>query len=1619
MDFLGLFKTSEQASTPFLDAVQEDTFSKDTLAPDVQGYVSEIGAVLGYNGSSFRTMKDWEALEKSESDRLLMEEERGLMQSAIVDGIAGKGTDEVSKRAENLVRTIKLPDIRIPQAASISAARQEIAVSDVENPEKSEYTPEFLKHQQTLYENRAILKGMKAAAQEKVHQASVGTWVKDTFWSQAPGVEAATAKEAFNAIGLVAPDVIKESFGDTLSEMLKRVNAAEYYELFSAFMNHVADTRSTGEMLQIIKEIDRIWEEKGINPYVQERMWSNAVRVEPGLPTFNAAALGLSAAYTAEHLARAGKAVSTGMYRVASKEALKAGGEALSLPFVDTAVETTFKGVNRLAKLPGSTDELTKIIKKAVETGDRKLIVEAIQTYIGKPTDDKLIFKAENKEGIINYLIDDILQPTSSPEKSFANDAEAIAGKIMNSYREKLQAIVKEVLPFDSLKRDVMEYAWKVVNDSLDITSLPGIGRGTYGEKIVGFSDIVQTKEGSQVFLLRLADDQKPRSALLSRIENGKNLGFQEAERIGKQMTEALQVTNKELKEPFGIAYRTELRNGYYIPTIEIDTRKGFGVINYDMLYKEGKIKQEHWRPFMSSVFTASSNPTDIQMAEQLRSVAASIIKSTGVSAEEMFKALPKNEKAVVQALFDISTMYGAWYPVEHLLLRGVSPEAVEVYMAGKLVNDFSYFVMNKAERASLIARGGKKVYFNNKELEGVVRPIRDYHSPSELKDKLEGKKVLVDATDGVPHALTDENLIKDYYSKGYILIEPSISPDATVSARSYYYLLNPQSTNINDLGAFVMTYVPGGRRFFDRRSAFLKQLVMRDKENGGLSIIGVQTFFADLDEAGMIRRAAILNDIRDAIIDGDIEKANTLIGSMSISKAPFKDAKTFREYFEEMGMDFIHKENRLEVITNGQIKNGLTLESYNNFVKKTGVEDLVGMENMKNFMKNSHFQAITNEAKVQRAKRTGRELLTWDFDVAQPVDFEMQMRYLVQDMIQQDVMDIYTDIYAERFAKEFKDVIRERRPDGVSFTPREILFDAPILEGLTGEKAKKALQAETARANYRFYRGIPSELDKKVANTGRAFIEWIGGNLEKFVPESFENAAHGVRVNWAKFQNLPLLHYQRALAAHWYLGCFNVSQFWKQAFQDVSIALLDKSAPLFAGDAMRLMPVMLRSNGSKIEAIKLAKEAFKDDPKMLANALNVIDMGFFEHGAAGGFLERGQTVASSASRLSFMPFNWGEMHPRVLSALTALNKEGLYGIRANPTKLRSPTLYAKALYMNMDATGMSRMQNSQIAQTLLQFMNPRMRWLETALFDKNLTPLQRSRLFAGTLLLTGSQGLLGIEASSWVSNNLYRLFHNENEEELPAVRDRQDIWVNIARYATEGIPNKLSRDAGLNVNFVSPLELGLGDFVDVAMNAADLDIVSTQVLAKFGKALTLPFVTAYDFVTTETTPKIYEQTLEKLLQNMPTSFRPVLAYNMYRTGEMLNAKGELVDRVNSKLQAFLLGIGFESLSYKDMMKYYTDYNDHSTYMKALEDEAYQYYADWIRYGQPKDRMAYESLLQTANLQPHDKATVIKNVTGRARELFGPSKVEKATLEQFVRGGTYGTNLLQIRGDKE
>lgn len=1615
MNFIDIVtESAKKEENSLIDYITAPEAESPYLSDNMQGFAEDTAESLGLPEGSIKTKKDWEDLNKGEESRLLEEEEGVVMSKAVQEAVKEGSSKKTSK---NVLGLASLSAKGIPYAASISANKENFAESDLNNPENLATPLEVAEKQMRAIGKHKVLEQAVAELDDEISKMS--TWKRTKKWTgdfitSSPLLDPLTVNNAIKLLGLKA-DTGSVFEGKDIYESIKRLGkkatAATYREVFMDYMNYIQGREDVSEAdyANIIKDIRKVWNENGVNPYVQELLLRNALDFSPALADFNAALLIPTGVTTSGLLKKAGVSAANSLYVSAGKYTALAGLEAIQFPFTNTVVNIAFKPIERAAVALTPASKVAKAIDRAVQTNDRQVIKEYAERHLGAPKNKDFVIKAAETETGLKYFVEPIVDVVDNAKRSPANSREVLIAKIENSYRTRLQETIQQAQKIENVTTAHVQKLAKTVMDTLDMNNLIAAGRGRYGEKIVAITNmdsVLRSKEGDLVYAIKLVNDNDPVSAFQSVIKNGKDVGRQKAEQLGRALADAAKASGTD----FGIDSTVEWvklsqENGYWRPTLLVNTRKGVGQIFYDAWEKAGLIKQKEYRPFLSGLATVTSNPTHIRALDVLRDVTAGVIKKTGEEAIKSFKALPKESQRSVQALVDLSTDYGAWYDPETLLAKGYNEKEVLAYTNFKLMNDMDEFVRNQGMRRELIMKGGKKVWFNGKPIDGVVRPVPKIHTASDLVSALKDKRVLVDTIEGTPHALTNTDKIKDLFNKGYILIEPSISPDSTVSARSFYYLLNPQSTNINDLGAFVTTYVAGGRRFFGKHNSYVKQLVMGTTETGRRSIIGSQTFFTDLDGPGLQRTAQIIEEARQLWIKGDKQGCTNLLQSQGWQKAPFNDADSFFEYFSERGLDFENIDNALVVVKDGEV-----MPTYRQLVGKSNVDDLVGLEEMEQFAKNSLFQAITNEAKVQRMKRTGRELLTWDLEKAQTVDFEHQMRYLVQDMVESGVMGAYTDYVADHFAATFRNVIR----DSGSMTHREMLIKGtPKTRGLNEADKKLVKQMLTAQKNYSAIRGVPTEVDRKVSEAFINTMEWVGDKLSFIAPGEVNKVRHGVRVKWESWkEDLNPLLFLRTCVAHKMMGFFNVGQFFRQAAQDISIILMDKNALGLGAEAAKIEAIMIRSGGDLIKAQKFAKEAFKGDTELLNNALNIMDMGLFSHGTAGGMLESGQSVRGLLNEISFAPFNLGEMHPRILSGLTALKTKGLYGVRKTTEELLDASVYGRSLYQNMDSTGLSRLQSSQVAATLLQFQTPTFRWMETVLFDKALTPWQRAKLGLGTALLVGGEGLIGVEGYTRLSNNVYRIFYDDNTEDLPSLKDSSAILGMFRR----GIINEFFKDFTGGMNLTAPLEPNLDQTVDLAAGLVNMDlsnVSSVQLFKDVIEGVDEIYTGAKKLFKGTGTDDDFRQFLERFPRHLPNAIsRPWMAYNIYKTGEILNTKGELQERTNSMAQAVLDALGFKRMSTREIYKAMVENRYRKDILHNLQEEIYKALVNYSRYPSTENWDAVTVVLDSANVYPTEKANAYREAWDRLPEAF-KDKYTSLQFRQLMNSGMSGTNLIK------
>lgn len=1039
---------------------------------------------------------------------------------------------------------------------------------------------------------------------------------------------------------------------------------------------------------------------------------------------------------------------------------------------------------------------------------------------------------------------------------------------------------------------------------------------------------------------------------------------------------------------------------GYWNIRLDFNTQKGFGTMFMDTV----DMKQTGWRGFLSGVFTATSNPTDVRILNSLRHLDASTIRQNAEQLGNAYNALSKDKRALFDSIRLVSEKFGAEYDLEHLLQRGVDPEVVDLYGRWLIFNDWDYILMNAAERQDLAYRGVKVVKYNDIPLaggRGLGREIK-FTNADEMVGKLnrEQRDIVFNSTDigaAKPIREINDKSLRDAFKRGYRVFEAVVSNVDNVKAKTAYFLLDPKALEIQELPQFIMSYVPGGRRFFDRSASYVKQLRIEKMASGRDAIVGTSTFMTDLDSTGLIKRTAKLEEIRQAIVHNDLAKADRLIAEADFKKAPFKNANEFKQWAKQWDIDIIHEQNALEVV-----KEGTPLSSYDRITKSLDADKPLLLDNEYNMFHRSRFQALDTEAKMQKAHRTGKDLMTYDFDIAEPADFEHNLRYMVNDMVHKNLMSNFTDFYAERFAKTFGDAGVIMKSDVT--LPKEMLF-ARIIETAGNEKIAAA--ARTAQKNYQVIRSVPTDFDKAAAKFVSGAFRTIGNAVQDFFHVT-EPVAHGVRLNLNKFVNSDPLGYIRAMTSHWYLGMFNVSQLWKQAAAVTAVASMD--LPHFLKAHKYAFPFTLALAGAQGDVekalLKFAPEMTSKEKRVLYE--NLVRMGTFEHGVAGGFLESRQTTKNLLNKVSMGPFNYGEMFNRVVANLTALYKFGMHEKAMTVDELGKVLEYGNNMFMKMDAVGLARAQTSTIGKTMLQFMGYRMKWVESVLFDKELTGNQRAMLALVNSILVGGEGMLGVAGWNMISN----CFNSDTTAETLT----QDQEGAVRRFLSRGLLNYWSdQPGGIDIDFGGPVDLSLFDTADLFTGIGHFELPSVTALGKMGQGLMRVREAVSRGFFEGFTKDDFNNYLQVMAQDgslPPSVSKPLLGYLLWKTGKQFNAQGRLTLENNSAMQAILTGLGFSTLSSKDLYKAMIQYSDAKKAEEILYKNAKEWYNQLSREFNPAVEAKLQALFRMSPLSDRVKSKVLQRLSKEALQDSLTPYVHRLARRQYDNAGDTGNNLI-------
>lgn len=1584
----------EKATLNFIDAMREggDMPGWAPLTTEEQSYANMLVDQLhGPDAYPVVSDQDWDNLNRAEAEKLAQEELDARLQRNMKSLIAGyTGAEQISQDAmDYAVLESQMLSGTFTSAAALSAMRQLEAEALINNPELSA-------------DNEALMRTSVQNAKDAILENHIQMWRQN--YQKAPWYDKVAGWTQENIPGAEFLDLtqwfegLDKYSGKNLAKALEIGDYAWFDKtenlehLYNVYMTINEDPRISPMLAErLYTYMDAKLISAGINPYYIDTLYQYLQEHDRGEKNFwqwvDYVGAAIPPTYKGVkgvlHGARAGAKISAAAAaKAATAEGVKGviTGAVETLPIVGTPGA---KATEYMIK--GATDNFSNI-GRILHAGDYRRATEALTDVVKNSGD---ITSAMGKADMHNYAENSVNKPFN-----IHKDDTLVANKSIQSEKAaktligRLLTTVNSFFNVDNIKRELWATeAAKIARGLEDTGFIKDIFPTQKGFR--DFESFVEPMLGADASITaRVKLDMIDELAQKMYPKKSKNARVW-AEAAAEEMTTA---ANETLKG-YNIKISPYLEGNQWKLRADIGTNKGWATLYNEL--RPLKKGTEVWRPFLSSLFTVTSDPSDIRVISQARDNAASLLKSTGEGLRQDFLKLNSVQQNMVDQLTRASTHYQAFYTPEQLLARGVDQAVVNVYTKWRAFNDLDYYVRNVATKNMLRELGIKDLRFNGKYIgRGRVLPIVD---EAAFKSKVKGfTYALIDSNETGDiikvSDIADERLT-DMYNKGYRIVESVHQPENFHSNSKVVHLYAGSSLVENDLGEFVTSYVAGGRRFFDRRGAFVKQMT-----KDGNFITGVQTFGADLDSIGLQRRAGVIERIRRAAAEGNDEIANQLIADSGIPKEKFSNVDEFREWARGIGMDVDDPLNALEVV-----KDGVPLNAYSE-LKRAGNIDLMEESAAENLFHRSAFQAMSTEARMAKLRRTGKELFAWNLDPAQTVDFEEQLRYMTNDMVYTGVMPFFTQFYAEKFAKSFAPVMQDPTKPAV-----EMLVHGHIAEGLTGDKLKLAKAAEAAQKNYKAIKGVPSWFDTHVLSVFNDAVLGAIDKTQKWFKLS-DDAAHGARLKWAEWTGLDPMNFARSFTSMWSLGLMNPSQLYKQWASDFAVWALDPKAAAAASKYHIPFTIALyKSDGNLNKAINILAKNFGDKPAEVRQSFeNMIRMGAFSHGTMGGAIDAGKSVSSIFNKIAYAPFNVGEMANRTKAYLAAMYSKGYWGKKMTDLELAETAAYAQSLFIHMDATGLSRAQASSFGKTMLQYQGYRMRWFETVMFDRELTRAQKMRLGLANALLVGTEGMFGVGTWNYLSN----MFNNYEEPNL----DDTELIHDLKTIATQGFLNYAMEKADVDINLGQTLDLSYGDLVGDFLLEGKWNIpavsMSTRLMQAFADSVREIDKMFFD----EYTPEDFSNFLQIMARKgelPPSISKPYLATLIWETGKEYNGAEQLTSEDNSRLEAVLKGLGFSSKNIADVYRARLQESSYKADLAEFKKQFQPAYYQYVRNPSPALQHSLELMLKRSGFDNKVKGEIMKETIQR-----GPAasreQLKDIARRQFENNG-YGGNREFIR----
>lgn len=1469
--------------------------------------------------------------------------------------------ERAKQNSLNYLKTVNMGD-----ALAVSNARQLSAEAEVGSAAIAGLSEEDKKQISLVQEKEALLREFFTRMLEGESQGGIlkaaGRRISHAFWGAFAGYDQALASTAAAGASAGITHPVENEF--RISEM---------------WWGAVNDPRvSTETLADTLRQYNEYLDSQGFSISDKSDVAAKVLNPSPNATKFNTAmdVLGLGASV--------GSVVKT-VGKAAAKEGIKAGIKAGVKATITEAAQSVAP-VKSFAKEDGLVVKVTEKagnsrIGRALKFGNKDKAVEETINNLPNPSLKRDLVQVETETGldikrqeIYEAYIGDAIDVGENSSTHIATNGKILTEKALRQRVKKtldaLEYLEKETGSIKALEKETWDKVAEKVAIDINQPELVEL------IKAVPADDLGLDVQGNIMVRVRYPQEFSSASDAQTFIDT----------------LDRTEVTPKLFRNT----------TGTYSVDLDIATDHSF--IDFS------KNKKESWSGREKSyAFTFSSVPKDIRELDMARLAEDTKIQSIFSETSKAIEDLDKAEKKLLDAIRSKEVQNKAFFKPEQLLKAGVSDKVVNAHALLRATGDIEFFIRNDSLRR-LWNRMGIRLLTTSDGLSeigyGTIKQFSDFDSFKAELMKHKNVSFYNSQEDKVykVSAIIDHPDLKEQFENLNLTLVNKVVDRSTNVRKKGVAMLAPRDALVEqDLPAFVLNYLPGGHKYFERGAGFIKQMDIR---NGVM--VGCKTIMIDSDKLGLTKRREALEELRLALG----KKASDLEINKIIAKhkLPFENAAELTKFFSDKGIDIENADNVLEVLNHGELPS-----LYKNNMKTGWYEELADADYMQMQAKLGEYDDVFFDPSSITRSKVNRDIVDYAFNPVSAVDVSTMLKYVISDLRDVGLMRDYANIYAKKFYDTFRPIANLKTGE---MSPLDFLYKTDFEKMIKGETnpVKKELmsQAITAQKNFEVIRGISSDADVIIADAFDFAIKSISGYAADALKLNDE-IRHGIRVNWDKFFKSSKVSIMTGFATHTMLGCFNIKQLIKNLTGPLSRTI---SMEFVAGNKalVHLLPFMFRLNGQdaallkRVRALeKLEGISSKTSDILLKNALKV---GLELNHLKGGAVESVESM-SNFGKASMFFFNKADSMNKAHSLLTALIAKGYdKKILSSAEEINMVRSYRDTLFDNMDRSGMSRMQNSQVARITLQFQNAAFRSFETMCFDRNLTAAQKRRLWISQLVLGGTTSVWG--GAYIFSDYLYdKVVDAANGDE-----EVEKIAAEVKRTLDDGLLNFLVRQAGYNFSPANLFQLGVGDLAEDVLDMSALGIITSVPAVSAAEK----FVDTFTSLSNWTYNKVMNRPAEEFssllkqlsrkgsLTTLPKDVEA--AYSLMTAGARYNARGELSSEDNRLLNVVAGMLGMPEQT--DVEVYRARIR-----MQKEKDRVSSFVKEWapryLTYCRDSDALGADVLYQTLDNEDFtysQKSSIIKMLNDEAIQKSLMPVYNRTLIEQMNKKAETGKRTL-------